>query len=253
MELEGRVALVTGGASGMGLASSRAFAAEGAMVIVADIDGALAEQAAQGIRDDGGDAMSYQVDVSSVAHLESMFDWVTQTHGRLNVLFSHAGIQGAMGLDFTEEEFDQSIDVNLKSHVFATRFALPLLRRTAPQASIIYTSSAAGLRACVPSPTYGATKAAIISLMRSMAVLLGPEGIRANALCPGGIETPFSSGFIVKSGRNPADQAERHKTTIPLGRIGQPDDVAPVAVFLASDQSRYITGTWIPVDGGLTA
>jgi len=253
LQLEGRVALVTGGASGMGFASSRAFAAEGASVIVADVDGDLAEHAAQVIRDDGGQATAYQVDVSSTAQLESMFHWVTQTYERLNVLFSHAGIQGAMGLDFTEEEFDRSINVNLKSHMFATRFALPLLRQSAPQASIIYTSSAAALRACVPSPTYGATKAAIISLMRSMAVILGPEGIRANAICPGGIETPFSSGFISSSGRNPQEEAERHKRSIPLGRIGQPDDVAPTVVFLASDHSQYVTGAWLPVDGGLTA
>jgi 3-oxoacyl-[acyl-carrier protein] reductase len=252
LELEGRVALVTGGASGMGLASSQAFAVEGARVIVADIDGEVAERAAHDIRAGGGDATAHQVDVSSVAQLESMFEWVTRTYGRLNVLFSHAGIQGAMGLDFTEDEFDHSIDVNLKSHFFATRLALPLLRAV-PNASIIYTSSAAGLRSCVPSPTYGATKAAIVSLMRSMAVLLGPEGIRANALCPGGIDTPFSSGFISSSGRNPAEEAERHKRNIPLGRIGQPSDVAPAAVFLASDQSRYVTGIWMPVDGGLTA
>ena len=178
---------------------------------------------------------------------------MTRTHGHLNVLFSHAGIQGAMGMDFTEEEFDHSIDVNLKSHFFATRHALALLRKTAPQASIIYTSSAAGLRGCRPSPTYGATKAAIISLTRSMAIILGPEGIRANAICPGGVETPFSNGFITSSGHDPEEVIERYNRSIPLGRIGQPSDVAPTAVFLASDQSRYITGTWIPVDGGLTA
>jgi NAD(P)-dependent dehydrogenase (short-subunit alcohol dehydrogenase family) len=253
LQLEGKVALISGAASGMGLASSQAFAAEGATVIVADIDGDRAEQVAQNIRAEGGNATSYRVDVSSVTQIEAMFEWVTQSHERLHVLFSHAGIQGAMGFDFTEEEFDHSIDVNLKSHFYATRYALPLLRETAPEASIIYTSSAAGLRACKPSPTYGATKAAIISLMRSTAVLVGPEGIRANAICPGGVETPFSSGFISKSGRSPDEQAERHKREIPLGRIGQPSDVAPVAVFLASDQSRYMTGTWIPVDGGLTA
>jgi NAD(P)-dependent dehydrogenase (short-subunit alcohol dehydrogenase family) len=253
LQLEGKVALVTGGASGMGLASSKALAAEGARVIVADIDGDLAEHASASIRENGGDATAYQVDVSKVSELESLFTWVTESFGQLNVLFSHAGIQGAMGLDFTEDEFDRSIDVNLKSHFYATRFALPLLRASAPAASIIFTSSVAGLRSCAPSPTYGATKAAIISFMRSMAVVLGADAIRANAICPGGIETAFSADFIANSGRTPEEEAERHRRAIPMGRIGQPDDVAPIVVFLASDQSRYVTGTSIPVDGGLMA
>jgi 3alpha(or 20beta)-hydroxysteroid dehydrogenase len=89
--------------------------------------------------------------------------------------------------------------------------------------------------------------------MRSVAVMVGPEGIRANAICPGGIDTPFASGFITSSGRNPSEETEKHKRNIPLGRIGRPGDVAPLAVFLASDQSQYITGTWLPVDGGMTA
>lgn len=253
LQLESKVAVVTGAASGMGLASCQVFAAEGAAVIVGDIDGDAAERAAQSIRADGGQATPYQIDVSSVTQLESMFEWVARTHGRLNVLLSHAGVQGPMGLDFTEEQFDHAIDVNLKSHFFATRNALALLRESAPEASIIYTSSAAGLRACPPSPIYGATKAAIISLMRSMAVLLGPEGIRANAICPGGVDTRFSQGFIASSGRDPKEEVARHERSIPLGRIGQPGDIAPAVLFLASDQSRYITGTWITVDGGLTA
>jgi 3-oxoacyl-[acyl-carrier protein] reductase len=253
LHLEGDVVLVTGGASGMGLASSQALAAEGAVVIVADVDGAAAELAALGIRNDGGQAIAYRVDVSSVAELAEMFDWVRRTQGHLNVFFSHAGIQGPMGLEFSESQFDHAIAVNLKSHFFGTQHALALLRESAPHASIIYTSSAAGLRACPASPVYGATKAGLVNLMRSMAVLLGPEGIRANAICPGGIDTQFSQSFIAESGHDPAEQIARHERSIPLRRIGQPLDIAPVVVFLASEQSRYITGTWIPVDGGLTA
>jgi len=252
-QLEGMVALVTGGASGMGLASCQAFVAEGASVVLGDLDGDAAERAAADIRADGGQATAYQVDVASVAHLESMFAWVRRTHGRLNILFSHAGAPGPTGLDFTEDQFDHAVGVNLKSHFFATRHALALLRESAPKASIIYTASTAGLRASPRSPAYGAAKAGVISLMRSMAVLLGSEGIRANAICPGGIDTPFSQAVIAASGGNPDRVAARHASGIPLGRLGQPADVAPAVVFLASDQSRYITGTCIPVDGGSTA
>jgi NAD(P)-dependent dehydrogenase (short-subunit alcohol dehydrogenase family) len=255
-QLEGQVVLVTGGASGMGLASAAAFAAHGALVIVGDLDGGAAGRAAQAIRADGGQANAYQVDVASVTQLESMFDWLGRTYGKLNVLFSHAGVPNPIGLEVTEEQFDRGVDVNFKSHFFATRHALALLRESAPQASIIYTSSAAGLRSCAPSPIYGALKAAIISLARSMAVLLGPDGIRVNAICPGGIDTSFSQTFRASSRHDPEhadEQLARYTRAIPLGRIGQADDIAPAAVFLASDQARYVTGTWLPVDGGLTA
>src|SRR5262245_41942003 len=117
-QLEGRVALVTGGASGMGLACSHAFAAEGAAVIVGDVDGDAAERAADRIMADGRRATAYEVDVSSVPRLEAMFEWVARIHGRLDILFSHAGVQGPMGLDVTEEQFDRAIDVNLKGHFF---------------------------------------------------------------------------------------------------------------------------------------
>jgi NAD(P)-dependent dehydrogenase (short-subunit alcohol dehydrogenase family) len=256
LELEGRVALVTGGASGIGLASAAAFAAEGASVIIADRDGDAAEAAARSVRASGGQAAAYRVDVSSLAELRGLFDYVGETHGKLHVLFSHAGIQGPLGMDITEEQFDHVIAVNLKSHFFATNYAIPLMRLAAPHASIIYTSSTGGLRAGALSPLYGTTKAAILMLMRTVARQYGPDGVRANAICPGPVETPFSREFSRMAGRDEAAYRrglEARGQSIPLGRVGQPDDVAGTTVFLASDKSMYLTGVSITVDGGMTA
>lgn len=256
LELEGRVVLVTGAASGIGLASSKAFAEEGARVVVADRDFEAAEAAAAGIRETGADARAFGVDVASLDELRALFQFVGKTYGKLHVLFSHAGVQGPVGLDVSEEAFDHVIAVNLKSHFFATSFALPLMRPCAPQASIIYTSSTGGLRAGALSPLYGATKAAILMLARSVARQVGGDGIRANAICPGPVETPFSREYARMAGRDDEgyqQTLEASARAIPLGRVAQPDDVAGLTVFLASDRSMYLTGAVIPVDGGMTA
>jgi NAD(P)-dependent dehydrogenase (short-subunit alcohol dehydrogenase family) len=249
-QLEDRVVLVTGAADGMGLASARSFAAEGAIVLIADIDGDAADRAAQEIRSSGGDARAYTVNVSSVAEIEELFISVDKTYGRLNVLFSHVGIQAPLGLDLTEDDFDHVVDVNLKSHFFCTQFAVPLLRKCAPAASIIYTSSTAGMRGMPTSPLYSMTKAGILLFMRSVAVRLAPEGIRANAIAPGAVETAFSQKFVEASGMTAEEVSARTAQRIPLGRIGQPADIASVAVFLASEGSSFMTGQTIVVDGG---
>jgi len=249
-ELEDRVVLVTGAADGMGLASAKSFAAEGAVVLIADIDGIAADRAAKEIQSSGGNACAYAVDVSSVAELEALFKSVDETYGRLNVLFSHAGIQAPLGLDLTEDDFDHVVNVNLKSHFFCTQFALPLMRKCAPETSIIYTSSTAGMRGMPTSPLYSMTKAGILLFMRSVAVRLAPEGIRANAIAPGAVQTAFSQKYVEASGMTTEEVVARTAQRIPLGRIGQPTDIASVAVFLASDLSSFITGQTIVVDGG---
>jgi NAD(P)-dependent dehydrogenase (short-subunit alcohol dehydrogenase family) len=246
-ELEDRVVLVTGAADGMGLASAKSFAAEGASLVIADINGEAAIRAAEEIQFSGGNARAYAVDVSSISELQALFRFVEETYGRLNVLFSHAGIQAPLGLDLTEDEFDHVVDVNLKSHFFCTQFALPLMRKCAPEASIIFTSSTAGMLGMPTSPLYSMTKAGIL---RSVAVRLGPEGIRANAIAPGAVQTAFSQKFVEASGMTMEEVAARTAQRIPLGRIGQPTDIASVAVFLASDRSSFITGQTIVVDGG---
>jgi NAD(P)-dependent dehydrogenase (short-subunit alcohol dehydrogenase family) len=258
-KLAGRVAVVTGGASGMGLASARRFAAEGAAVVVADLDGDAADRAAAGIVADGGEAKAVAIDVASTASLRRLVEFVGDEYGRLNVLFNHAGVPGPAGLDISEEEFDRVVDINLKSQFFGTTLALPLLRAAAPAASIIYTSSVSGLMAAPSSPIYGMTKGGTQILMRSVAKQLGPVGIRANAICPGPTNTPMLRTFVdpARAGLDEGEDFDREVATraarIPLRRAADPTDVADVALFLACDESRFVTGTWIPVDGGLSA
>ncbi|GAA1840101.1 3-oxoacyl-ACP reductase [Pseudonocardia ailaonensis] len=254
--LKDSIALVTGGASGMGLASAQRFAEEGATVVVADLDLAAAEAA---VKEIGRDSRAVQVDVGSVDSLRAMFSYVEQEFGRLNVLFNHAGVPGPPGLELTEEQFDRVVDINLKSQFFGTSLALPLLRKAAPRASIIYTSSISGLMGAPSSPIYGMTKGGTQILMRSVAKQLGPEGIRANAICPGPTNTPMLRTFVDpdRAGMDEGDEYEKQVAAraarIPLRRAAEPGDTAEVALFLASEESRYVTGTWIPVDGGLSA
>jgi NAD(P)-dependent dehydrogenase (short-subunit alcohol dehydrogenase family) len=257
-KLEGRVAVITAGASGMGLAASRLFAAEGASVVVADLDGDAADAAVASIEQDGGKAWSFQIDVSSVDRLRELFAFVDEQFGTLHVLFNHAGIPGPKGLDITEEQFDRTVGINLKSQFFATQLAKPLLERAAPQASIIYTSSISGVQAAPSSPIYGMTKGGTIILMRSVAKQLGPLGIRANAICPGPTDTPMLRVFTDpdRAGLDEdgyAAQLEARAKAIPLRRAGAPDDIATAALFLASDDSSFITGVTLPVDGGMLA
>lgn len=235
----------------MGLASSLALAAEGAEIVIADLDGEAAEQAADEVRTAGGRACAYQVDASSLPQLRALFDFVDKAYGKLNVLFSNVGSRGPNGFDVTEEQFDSVLNINLKIHFFSTNYAVPLMRRCAPQASIIYMSSGAGLRFFGRSPLYSISKASMLMMSRSFARHLGPEGIRVNALCPGPVETAFPS-----QGVDPAEHAAlvaKWSKDIPLGRIAQPEDIAGVVAFLASDQSMYLTGLSIPVDGGILA
>jgi NAD(P)-dependent dehydrogenase (short-subunit alcohol dehydrogenase family) len=257
-KLKDRVAVITAGASGMGLASARLFAKEGAKVVVADLDGAAAERAAEQIKGEGGVARAFQIDVSNVARLRELFAFVEKELGALHVLFNHAGIPGPPGLDITEEQFDRTVAINLKSQFFATQLARPMLERAAPHASIIFTASTSGLVASPTSPVYGMTKGGTLILMRSIAKQLGPKGIRSNAICPGPTDTPSLRVFTdpKREGLSEEDYAKQltaRAGAIPLRRAGLPEDIASVALFLASDDSAFVTGVTVPVDGGMLA
>lgn len=248
-----RIALVTGGAAGIGLASAEALAEEGATVIIADRNEDAAKKAADMIRARGGNALARRTDVSSLQEIRALFDYVEKAFGRLHIFFSNAGLGGANGFDVTEEEFDAVFDVNLKSHFFSTRYAVPLMAGCAPHASIIYTASIRGFRAHEGTPLYCMSKAGLLMLTRAAARWLGPQRIRVNAICPGGVETAFPQEWLGLDDEQFAALQQKSASSVPLGRIGQPNEVASLVKFLASDQSLYMTGSTLPLDGGSSA
>ena len=254
MRLQDRVALVTAGGSGMGRAGARRFASEGAHVIVTDIDANAAKETVALIEGDGGSGEAYELDVSNIDQVASVVDGIDRAHGVLHVVYNHAGIPGAAGLDMSEKDFDLAVDINLKGAFFVAARTVPLLERAEGKGSMIFTASVSGLVGSPLSPLYSLTKGGIVLLMKSLALQLAPKGIRVNAICPGPINTPMFPSFF---GRDPGadvdDLVKGFMTAIPLGRQGQPEEIANAALFLACDESSFVTGVPLPVDGGYLA
>jgi 3-oxoacyl-[acyl-carrier protein] reductase len=248
--LEGRTALITGAAAGMGRAAAELFAARGAHVIVVDRNGEGAADAAGVIGERGGSAEAHAVDLRDAEALRALLDQVAATHEVLDVLYNHAGSAGPLGLEFDAEKWHRTMNLNVWVPMYTTQQLLPLLRRS-NAASIIFTSSVSGLVASPFRLTYSASKGALIQFMKSLAVLLGPEGIRANAICPGPVATEALPASFEQQAVPSALDA--FLETVPMKRAATPEEVARVALFLASDASSYLTGAAIPVDGGYVA
>ncbi len=253
MLLKDKVALITAGASGMGRAGAERFAAEGAHVIVVDFNEANAAATVDGITAAGGSAAAEICDVRDLGALKALAEKVEREHGALHVLYNNVGIPGAAGLELTQDEWDLGIEVNARASFFLSGFLTSALK-AAGGASVIFTSSTSGLIGSPFSPMYSFTKGGIIALVRSMALAWAADGIRVNAIAPGSVETPGLPAFFRTD--DPEEIAARKKAffaTIPMGRASQPEEIAGVALFLASDLSSYVTGVTIPVDGGITA
>jgi len=250
--LEGRVALITGGASGMGKSSSELFAEAGAHVVVIDRDREATEGLVAEIEGAGGRAEAAVLDLTDLDGIASTVADVGERHGRIDVLFNHAGSVCAPGTGVTEADWEIAAAVNLKAPIFMTQAALPYLEKS-DHASLIYTASIAGLVASPNSPLYSALKGGVVQYAKSIAYSQGPNGIRANVICPGTTDTPMLPSFFSKDKAEAEAGMARFLEKVPLRRIGQPDEVAQLALFLAGDASSYLTGVAIPVDGGYVA
>jgi 3-oxoacyl-[acyl-carrier protein] reductase len=250
MKLAERVAVVTGGGSGIGTATALALAREGARIVVADLNEAGAKATLEQVERGGGQGLALRADVTRPEDNQAMVERALATWGRLDVFFANAGIsQGKSYVEEVEDSvFDRIFAVNVKGVWLAAKYALPVMKRQRRGVFLVNASTAA-LRPRAGSQTYAASKGAVVTLTKALAVEVAPHGVRVVALAPVATHTPMITTFM---NRHEIDEAAlaRYVETIPLGRLNQPEDVAAAVVFLASDAAAMITGTCLEVDGG---
>ncbi len=249
MRLENKVAIVTGGGSGFGQGIAELFAAEGAAVVVADINGAAAKDVADGIASSGGRATAVEADVTKRAGAAAMIASASDSFGGLDILVNNAGAahRNKSMLEVTEEEFDRIYDVNVKAIYLAALEAVPLFRKQGG-GCIINTSSTAALRPRPGLTVYNGSKGAANVMTKSMAVELAPDKIRVNAICPVIGETGLLETFMGVP--DTPENRKKFEATIPLGRFSTPADIAQAALYFATDEAAFITGVCMEVDGG---
>jgi len=254
--LDGKTAIITGGASGIGAASVRRFVAEGARVLAADVQDEMGESL---VKELGTAALYQHADVTREEQVNGLVERATGEWGRLDCMFNNAGIAGVMGEpeEISIEDFDATVAVLLRGVFLGIKHALPVMKRQA-SGSIINTASVAGLQGGMGPHVYSACKAAVIQLSRTVGVEFGPAGVRVNAICPGGIVTPIITDAVTALGGGGGGPEVVAAITQamggmqPLRRAGQPEDIAGAALWLASDESAFVTAQALVVDGGLT-
>jgi NAD(P)-dependent dehydrogenase (short-subunit alcohol dehydrogenase family) len=250
MKLEGKVALITGGSQGMGAATGQLFAREGARVFLVARDKEKGEKVAAEIRKEGGEAQFVKADVSSVDDIRRLMDEILSIYKALHILYNNAAIflpqEDGRITEIKEEIWERVLAANLTSVFLCSKYAIPLMIRSGG-GSIISISSTGGILG-LGNTAYGATKAGVINLMQNVAMQFADQKIRANTIVPGIVETPMSSKLF-------ADPRVRRQweSATPVGRFGKPEEVAHLALYLASDDSAYVTGATFVIDGGFSA
>jgi NAD(P)-dependent dehydrogenase (short-subunit alcohol dehydrogenase family) len=251
MRLDGKVALITGAGSGMGRVAAQMFASEGARVVVAEFAEAAGTETAGLVTDAGGDATFVQADVSREDDARRMVEEAVARYGRVDVLYNNAGIMPEADhsvIDTDVAIWDQVMAVNLRGVFLGCKYAIPQMLDQG-SGSVINISSFVALLGCsVPQDAYTASKGAVLSLTRSLAVQFGGRGVRSNAICPGPIETPLLMDWLLKD--EAAKQLRLNRN--PTGRFGKPEEIVNVAIYLASDESRWTNGAHFVIDGGIS-
>jgi NAD(P)-dependent dehydrogenase (short-subunit alcohol dehydrogenase family) len=247
---EGKVVIVTGGAYGIGRAAALGFARRGAKVVVADMDVKNGDETVRQVKETGGEAIFVKTNVSQETEVKAMVEKAVATYSKLDCAFNNAGIHKVFvsTIDFTESDWNEMIDVNLKSVWLCMKYEIPEMLKQG-KGAIVNTSSAAGLVAAPSNPAYPASKHGVVGLTKSTGVEFARKGIRVNAVCPGPTRTGMHDALVKVA----PDIVDFMHTKVPMGRIGEPEEVAAAAIWLCSDEASYITGHALPVDGGLVA
>ena len=249
MKLKGKVALITGGNSGIGSATAALLAKEGAAVVITGRNQERGEKGAQAIVDDGGEAMFLRCDVRVADECREVVEKTLARFGRIDVLFNNAGVFHPKTVpECTEEEWDETIDSSLKGAFLMSKYALPSMIERG-SGSIIHTSSGWGIQGGDQAAAYCAAKGGLVVMAKAMAIDHGPQGIRVNCVCPGDVETPMLPDDAQKRGMAWEDYLAGASDR-PLGRVGTADEIARAVLFLASDDSSFVTGESLVVDGG---
>ena len=248
---DGKVALVTGGGSGIGRASGLAFARDGAKVVIVDVDVAGGEETVQMIKEAGGEAALVHADVTRTADVEAMVGRAVELYGRLDCAFNNAGVSGRernLTADYTEDEWDRVVGINLKGVWLCMKSEIVQMLKQGGGA-IVNTASVAGLVGIRGTSAYIASKHGVVGLTKAAALEYAESGIRVNAVCPGYIHTPLTQPIFDRVEGFEQQVLARH----PLGRLGQPEEIAEAVVWLSSDAASFVTGHSMPADGGYVA
>ncbi len=255
-QLDKKIAFVTGAGSGIGEHIARLFAQQGAHVILSDVRADAAERVASEIQAAGGSTRTQQLDVSEELQVKAALEQVATTEGRLDILVNNAGVShvGTI-LETSLEDWERLISVNARGVFLCSKYAVTQMLAQNPAGGILVNiASVAGMIAIDQRFPYSATKGAVISMTRSIAIDFVTQGIRCNAICPGTVHTPFVEGYLARNfaGREDEVRQQLHARQ-PIGRMGRPDEIAYAALYLASDEAAFVTGSTLVIDGGWTA